>query len=144
MLRVDHVEQLAKRAGTLGRTEPEEAGRLYGVVQDRHHLPLQHGLEVDEQVAAADQVHARKRRVRGDVVFGEHAEIPNALGDAVLPVHLVEEAQQPLGRHPLGNTLGIEAGTGPLDHRAVQVGRETLHGPDAPLALHALREGDRE
>ncbi len=91
-------------------------------------LLLQHRLEVDQHVAAADQVDARERRVGEHVVAREHAHVADRLADPVAAVDLDEEAPQPLGGDVLRDGLRVDAGARLLDAGAVQVGGEDLHG----------------
>src|SRR2546428_6201145 len=67
-------------------------------MQDRHQVLLQHRLEINEHVAAAGQIYAGKWWILEDVVFGEHAHIPNGLRHTVLSVEFVEIATQPFRR----------------------------------------------
>ena len=61
-------------------------------MERRNEVLLQHGLEIDEHVAAADHVEARKRRVDEHVVFGEDAQVADRLRYPILAVQLVEVA----------------------------------------------------
>src|SRR5206468_5499828 len=84
VLRVLDLEQLAERPGGLRGAKPEEAARFERVVENRHEVLLQQRLEVDQQVATADEIHPRKRWIGGDVVFGEDAHVADGLGHAIL------------------------------------------------------------
>ena len=113
-------------------------------MQDGHQILLEDRLEIDQQVAAADQIHPGKRRISGDVVPGEHAHVADRLGDTVLAVDLVEVAPQPLRRDVVGDALGIETQAGTLDAYGIQIGREDLYRPDAPHVRHEFRNHDTE
>ena len=106
-------------------------------MQDRDQALLQRRLQIDEQVAATDQVHARERRIGQHVVPGEHAQVADGLGDAVVSVHLDEEAAQSLARDVQQSFLGIEAGAGAFDACRIQIGAKHLQG------CGALRRSDR-
>ena len=49
---------------------------VQGEVKQRQHLLLRGRLQVDEQVAAGDEVDAREGRVLDDVVLREHDPLP--------------------------------------------------------------------
>ena len=50
-------------------------------MEDRQHLPLRVGAEIDQQVPAGNQVHPRKRRIAQQAVRREHAKVARLLGD---------------------------------------------------------------
>ena len=92
VLLVDHREEIRQRSEGLRHAQHQVAGGLQGIVEDRRHAALQLRLEVDEHVATHDEVYLRERRVRGQVVLGEHAELAHRLADLILAIHLHEEA----------------------------------------------------
>ena len=61
------------------------------------HLHLQAGLQIDQQVAATDQLHARERRVNQEILPREDDHLPQGLADAVAAVLLDEEPAQSFG-----------------------------------------------
>ena len=117
---------------------------LQGVLGHPHHLLLQRGLEVDQEVAAADEVHPGKRRVGQHVMAGEYDGIPDGLADPVAAVRLGEEPPQPLRGDILSDGPRIEAHAGFLYPRRVQVRGEDLQGDLQSRRLGELGEGDRE
>ena len=58
---VDRVELVEQAAGALARAEKQEPAGLQREVEQRQHRLLRVRLEVDQQVAARDQVHLRER-----------------------------------------------------------------------------------
>ena len=99
-----------------------------GVLCHPHHLLLQRGLEVDQEVAAADEVHPGKRWVGQHVMAGEYDGIP----------------PQPLRGDILSDGPRIEAHAGFLYPRRVQVRGEDLQGDLQSRSLRELGEGDRK
>jgi hypothetical protein len=85
------------------------AGRVERVVEEREELSLQRRLEIDEQIAAGEQVEARERRVRGDVLPREDAQVAHRLRDLEVPVHADEEPAAALRRHVEQRGLGYKA-----------------------------------
>ena len=59
-------------------------------------LCLQGGSEIDEQVAATDQIHARQRRIYTQNVTGKHAHLTNVAVDLVAGIGARKEPPQPL------------------------------------------------
>src|SRR2546427_13301851 len=59
-------EEVGEPADAFGSAQPEKAAGLEGEVEHRHELLLRLGLQVDEQVAATDQVQPRKWRIGED------------------------------------------------------------------------------
>ena len=70
-------------------------------------LPL--GVEIDEQVAAAHQIHLRVRRIGEQVLRREDDGFTDLALDAIALAGLLEEAIEPVGREPLDHAAGIEA-----------------------------------
>ena len=58
--------------------------------------PLERGIQVDQHIAATDQVHTREGRVDGQIVPGENAKIPDRGTDAVAPVDFAKESPEPI------------------------------------------------
>src|SRR5580698_6019303 len=72
---------------------------------------LQYWLDIDEQIAAGDDIHLRKRRIVSQVLPGKDAHITHRLVDAVALVHLDEEACHPLRRDLLRDAFPVYPGT---------------------------------
>ena len=144
MAGVRRLEQVAVGTDRLRAPQQEEAGRLQGIVQEWHDLLLQRRLQVDEHVAATDEVDLGEGWVGQHVVPGEHAHVADRLADAVAAVHLGEETPQALRRDVLRDALRVEARAGLLDARSVEVGGEDLDRQAAALRLGELRAKDGE
>src|SRR5688500_11011601 len=72
----------------------EESPRAERIVESLEHRLLQPGLEVNEDVAATDEIEAREWRVAGEVVAGEDAHLADGFADLVVAAHFGEEAPQ--------------------------------------------------
>ncbi len=92
------------------------------------HLPLQQCAEVDEHVAATDEVEVGERRVHDDVLPREHAHFADGFVDAVAAVGFREKPPQPFRRHVVGDARGIKALPRAVERREVDVRAENLHG----------------
>ena len=60
-------------------------------------LSLQLGVEVDEDVATADEVELGEGRIPREIMPHEHAEVADLLADAVAAFSPLEEPRKPLG-----------------------------------------------
>jgi hypothetical protein len=73
MLLVDGDEQIDVPRDALCRPQEQIAVGLERIVEDGQHIVLQIGVEIDQQIAARDHVHARERRIADHAVRGEDA-----------------------------------------------------------------------
>ena len=131
---VERLEEIAKTGDRLALTEEQVPRVSETVVQHRDESPLQVHVEVDEDVAAADQIELGKRRIPREVVLDEDAEVANALADAVPAVDAIEKPQEALRRHVRERRVGVHAGAGSLDGIVGQVRTEDLDG-EGPRAI---------
>src|SRR6266852_197412 len=104
VLLVYKLKQAGMRTDRLRRAQHQEAVGIEGVMENRHHAVLQAGAEVDQDVAAADQVQFREGWIVGDIVAGEYAGIANVLMDLEAGVRLGEEVAQAFVRNGLSDT----------------------------------------
>ena len=145
-LAVEGREEVEELADALGGAEEEHAVRVERVVKERDELLLEVRAEVDEEVAAADQIELGERRVLDQVVLREHEHVAEALVHAVgAAVGLErEEAGEALGADVGRDADRIQPGARDGDRAAVEVGREDLHRLRALERLHRLGDEDRE
>ena len=64
--------------------QSQHASRQQSLLEYLQQLSLKLGLQVDEYVAAADQIQTKERWIAGEVVTGEHNTIAQILGDFVV------------------------------------------------------------
>jgi hypothetical protein len=113
-------------------------------MEDAGDLALQVALQVDQQVAADDQVEAGERRVADQVVRGEDAHLAHLfhqLAGVILPG---EEAREPVRRHVLGDALGVASQPREVERLVVDIAGEDLHARARLATLHRLAEQDRD
>ena len=103
------VEELGVLAGRLALAKEEVATLLEGGIEDGEDGLLQYGLEVDEHVAAADEIELAEGRIRKHVVRRKDDHLSDALGDEVLVVFLDEVLGKPCRRHVIGNAFREDA-----------------------------------
>ena len=70
--RIDQAEFTLPRATGLGGTQHQKAPFLQREVEGFQQLFLMSLVEIDEQIAAADEIEPGKRRVGQQVLPGEH------------------------------------------------------------------------
>jgi hypothetical protein len=114
------------------------------VVEQRDHAVLQIRGQVDQQVAAGDQVQLRERGVLQQVVNREQADLTQVVDDAVGAVLALEVPLQPLGGDILGNAGRIAADAGDLQRVLVDVAGEDLQPGRAVRFRHALAQQHRD
>src|SRR5262249_13022483 len=91
MLAVDALKQLAVMADVLRGTEEEVTAWAQCEVKHRNDARLKLGAEIDQQIAAGDEIDARERRIAHDAVRREDAEIADLLDDDVAGIVFGEE-----------------------------------------------------
>ncbi|MEC5164017.1 hypothetical protein RCH08_005207 [Janthinobacterium sp. CG_S6] len=119
-------KQVGKMARRVGAAQQQQAVALERVVEQRNQALLQLGVQVDQQVAAAQDVELGKRRVRNDVLLGEDDHVADLLLDVVAVLFRHEKMLQPLGRDVVGDGRREAAQAGAVDGVARQVGGEDL------------------
>lgn len=97
VLLVYRLEEIGEATDGFRRSEIEESPGLERVMKHREQLLLQARLEIDEQVAAAKQVHAREGWIAGEVLPGEDHHLAQGLVNPIAPLLLDEESPQPAG-----------------------------------------------
>src|SRR4051812_45628730 len=106
---VEHRIMLDQGSQSFGRPENETAGGLKGVAEGSNDLALQNWRKIDQQIAAADQIHARQGRVPGDVVPGKDTALTDAAAHLVPGISAHEEAPQTVLGHIGYGALAVYA-----------------------------------
>src|SRR5690606_27819295 len=74
----------------LRRAKEQEAAGLQRVMEDRKASPLQVRAEVDQHIAAGDEIEPREGRVLAEILPCEGAAIADGTADLIIAVHLLE------------------------------------------------------
>jgi hypothetical protein len=138
--RVDDAELLGQRRRGLARPQDQRAVGLEREMEGGQRLALHGRRQIDEDVAAADDVEARERRVAQHVVVREHdvaAQVGRHL-EAVAVRPEVRLAQR--RRHPRGALGRVDPGAGDVQRRAMHVGREHAEQRHAVARPELLRD----
>ena len=132
---INGIKQGGLTADGLGAPQHQHPAGPQGIVEHRHQPVLQRGAEVDQQVAAAQQVQSGEGRVGGQVMVGEDDRVAQGRHHAPAAVTAPEEALLPLGRQRLQQRVGIHPAAGAGDGVVVQVSGKQLQ-PAAGAAGH--------
>ena len=124
--------------------EEEDAAGVERVVEQWDDFLLQLGGEVNEEVAAADEVEFGERRVFDDVVLGEDEHVADAFVQAVDAAVRIggEKAGEAFGGDIGRNARGINPRAGGGDGAAVDIRGKKLDRVAAFERLHAFGEED--
>ncbi len=104
---VHRLEQVGEPADRFRGAQEQEPAGLERVMERGQRLLLEGRLQIDEQVAATDQVHAREGRIGDEVLPREDDHLAQRLADTVAAFFLDEEPPQPLRRDVIGEALGV-------------------------------------
>ena len=74
---VNDPELLGVTRRTLRRAQEQKAAWLQRIVESLHHPVLHLGVDVNQDVAAGDQVEPREGRILDDAMHGEGAQLAN-------------------------------------------------------------------
>lgn len=107
-----------------GRAEEQIPAAAEGVVKHRDEPALQLRVQMDEHVAAGDEIQVQERRVIDHAVPREDAHLSDLACDLVRGPVLPEETPPPLGRNALDGVGGVPARTRLGDRLPVRVGRD--------------------
>ena len=107
--------------------------------------PLLHiGIEVDQHVAATDQVELRERRIADHILFGEHHQIAHLLADAIGVLPMDEIAAEQIARDVGGNALRVNARPGERQGVVIDVRRENVNVENFVLLLGVAQDQHRQ
>src|SRR5438045_5298474 len=124
---IEEGKEVGSSVGGFGTAQHEEAAGLKGIMKNRQNFPMQSGPEINEDVAAANQVHVGERRVREHVLPGEDAHIPNDFVDLVIAVVLDKKPAEPFrGNVDLG-VLRVNARPGLVQGSLADGGGDNVH-----------------
>ena len=135
---VDGAKQTGRALRAFGRAEEQETVGVQGIMEDAADLLLKLAIEIDEQVAARDEIEPGEWRVLEQAVAGEQDRVPKlSLGPVVVSLPREKAAKTLLADVGLdrdrvsalasnGKPTGIQIGTENLDLRADVVARRFL------------------
>ena len=127
-------KEIGEAANRLRAAEKQDAAGTETVVKQRNEFLLHFRRQVDQQVAAAQDVQLGEGRVHDEVLRRKDHHLADLLAHPVAVFFLDEEPAQPLRRHVGGNVVREEALAGLVDRVLVQVGGEDLQ-TKFPLGL---------
>ena len=142
---IDRAEQAGWIFRRLGRAEQQEAAGVQRIVESAAHLLLQFTVEIDEHVAAGNQVDAREWRILEEIVQREQHHVAQILAHAVAVALADEEAAQALLAHIVLDRRRIAALASDGQRACIEIGAEYLDRRTqiAPAALLHEQHGER-
>ena len=140
VLLVHRLEQIGEAADGFRGAQEQKSLRLERVMERGERLLLQARLEINQQVAATDEIHARKRRVADEVLPGEDDHLAQRLHDPVAAFLLDKKAPQAFRRDVLHEALGVKTVAGLVQERVIEVGGEHLELAQAGRVLRRFHE----
>lgn len=105
-------------------------------------FPLHLAIQVNQQIAANDQVDLRERRIGQQAVLGEQHFLADFLADPVVVIVFDEIMPKACWRYVGDDGLRIGAGAASGDRAFVDIGGEHLQVGLAALYLHLIIEQD--
>src|SRR5262249_32652503 len=143
-LPIDVVEKSRRVGGGLRRAEEQKSTRVERVVEGAAGLLLQFAVEIDQQIAAGDQVDAREWRIPEHAVACKQHDVAQFLADTVLIAFAREVTAQAL----LADVRFDGGWKTPLPRRGkrtrVEIGAEHLDLRPDFVACRFLEQQDRD
>src|SRR5262245_22840111 len=95
------------RADGFGRAKHQVAGRLERVMEHAHQFFLDRLSEVNQHVAANNQVEFGKWRIARQILTREYTQVTNLLVDAVTAVGARKKSPKAFRRNIIGDVDGV-------------------------------------
>ena len=105
------AKYLALRVMLSDGAQKQKTAWVQRVVKCLHHPVLQLGVEVDQDVAAGDQIEPREGRILDDAMHGEGAQLADLTPQTIVVAVFDKPPLQALGRNP-GDGLAVAATPG--------------------------------
>ena len=140
--KADVAPAVKAEAKPVAKSEEKKAAILQGHVEDTEKVLLQDGLEIDEQVAAADKIQTSEWRVLKDIVRGEDDHFAQIVIYCIFVVFLREITAQTADRDILGNVFPIDALAGSSNRVGVQIRGENFYAVPQVEFFHGFHKKD--
>jgi len=111
-------------------------------MEDRKDAAMDATVEVDQNVAAANQIEAGEGRVSGDIVAGKDAVLAKLFSDLVLAIGLGEKSGEAVRREVVFNSLRIDTLAGALEREFADVSAEQLDGAPQVVLMEEFMDPD--
>jgi len=121
-LAVQGCEEIGEGADALRTSQKENPFRIQAVVKERQQFFLQIRRQIDQQIAADEDIQLGKGGLHDDVLRGKGHHLPDLLADPVAVIFLYKKTFQSLGRHISRDVERIDPLAGFVDRILVQVG----------------------
>ena len=125
-----------------GTAEEEIAAVIQRHVENAEKIPLQHRLEIDQQISAADEVELSERRILEYVVLCKYNHLPQIMPDYIGIPLARKVAGQALHTHIFDNIVAVDSLAGGSDRIGIEICRKYLYISSLPQLLHDFHEED--
>ena len=141
----NRLEQVDAVPDGFSRAQEEAPAFAQGEVEQGDDLPLDFRIQVNQEIAAGDEILPGKRRIGRQVVRGEDDPGPDVLHDLAATVTADKESLHPLGGDMAGDRLfRIGAGPGGREGVRIVVRGEDLKADLLAGGLDPLGQQDRQ
>ena len=124
---VDGDKQLLGLGHALGAAQKQIAILGQAKIKGLQHLGLQRCVKIDQHIAAGHQIQPQERRVRHQVMAGEHDHVAQMLAHLIRVIDRAEVPFQLVGRHFRQGRSRINAAPGNGQRFVVHVSGKNLH-----------------
>src|SRR5262249_43704312 len=98
--------------------------------------------QVNQQIAAADEIQTGERRIADEVMPGEDTQVADPFGDLEVAVHLGEIAANPLRRDVHLDVLDVDPGPGLLQGGLADVARQNRDRRRVGMLVQVFEQGN--
>src|ERR1017187_8911159 len=113
--------------------------RLQAVVEDGNKAFMERRPQVDEHVAATDEVELREGRILYHVLLGKNTHFAHALADLKVGIHFRKEMPQTIRGNVLDDARRIDAVARLLYRDFADIGAEDLNAALMPFFFQELQ-----
>ena len=125
-----------------GTAEEEVAAVIQRHMENAEKIPLQHRLEIDQQISAADEVELSERGILKYIVLCKYNHLPQIMPHHIRIPLARKVAGQALHAHIFYYIVAVDALAGGRDRIGIEVRRKYLYIPSLPKLLHDFHEED--
>ena len=122
----DHFKTAIDMARGFRAAQHQKAVLAQGKMKPRDDFGLRFGAEVDQEIAAGDQIEPRKRRIGDDIMNGEDHRGAKLRRNLVAVIALGKEPRQPVRRNIRDNAAAIASFPRGGDGVRIDIGGEDL------------------
>ena len=124
---IDDAEFILKTAQRFARAKKHDTGALEAEIKQGEDFFFRLSLQINQQIAAANEIQFRKRCVLQNVVLGKHNLLPQLRTYLIAAFDFREISFNALGAYMGQTSLFVNASAGNVDAFGVNVGGKNLY-----------------